>query len=255
MPEVNTTLATEVQNVCLSIGRHVILDSVSFAIPEGRYVGIVGPNGGGKTTLLRILLGLQVPTSGKVELFGETPVTARKLGKIGYVPQRIAQADVVLPVSTEEMIWSGRTAVMGMGRWKTKNDKAAVEAAMERMHVSHLRHRIVGSLSGGERQRVFIARALASHPRILILDEPTTGVDLLAKEEFYSLLKGLNAELNLTILFVSHDVDVMTDEVAFVLALNQKLICHCESHAFLSRETITRLYGKNIRSHSSHLHI
>lgn len=255
MPEVKTINALEVHNVCLSIGGHTILDSVSFAIPQGRYVGIVGPNGGGKTTLLKIILGLQRPTSGTTLIFGEPSVNAKKQGRIGYVPQRIAQVDIQFPVTTEEMVWSGRTPAIGVGGWRTKKDKQAIEEAMKRARVLHLRDRLIGTLSGGERQRVFIARSLAANPHLLILDEPTTGVDMGAKEEFYSLLKTLNADLGLTILLVSHDIEVMTSEVAFVLALNQKLICHCESHKFLSEETIERLYGKNVRPHPPHAHV
>ena len=255
MSEVSKTNAIEVRDVCLTIGGHTILDSVSFAIPQGRYVGIVGPNGGGKTTLLKIILGLQRPSSGTVETFGESPFTARKRGKIGYVPQRIAQAEIPFPVSVEEMVWSGRTPSIGLGRWRSSNDRETIEDAMDSANVAHLRHRLVGTLSGGERQRVFIARSLAADPHLLILDEPTTGVDIAAKEDFYALLKTLNADLGLTILFVSHDIEVMTSEVAFVLALNQKLICHCESHQFLSHDTVERLYGKGIKSHPPHMHI
>jgi zinc transport system ATP-binding protein len=113
---------------------------------------------------------------------------------------------------------------------------------------------LIGSLSGGERQRAFIARSLAAEPKILILDEPTTGVDASAREQFYALLKKLNTEMKLTIVFVSHDIEVMTNEVTFVLALNQKLICHCSAHDFLSDETLKRLYGRDVELMHSHTH-
>lgn len=255
MSELAKANAIEVKDVSLAIGGHTILDAVSFAIPEGRYVGIVGPNGGGKTTLLKIILGLQRPTDGSVKIFGESPIIGRKRGKIGYVPQRIAQAEIPFPVSVEEMVWSGRTPAIGVGQWRSAEDLRTVEEAMERAEVVHLRHRLVGTLSGGERQRVFIARSLASDPNLLILDEPTTGVDIAAKEQFYTLLKALNKDLGLTILFVSHDIEVMTSEVTFVLALNQKLICHCESHKFLSEDTVERLYGKGMKPHPPHMHL
>jgi len=251
----SATNAIEVQDVCLSLGGHTILDAVSFAIPQGSYVGIVGPNGGGKTTLLRIILGLLRPTHGRVAVFGESPFAARRRGNIGYVPQRIAQADIPFPISVEEIVWSGRTPAIGVGNRRSPHDRKFVEEVMDRAKVGHLRHRLVGNLSGGERQRVFIARSLAADPSLLILDEPTTGVDIAAKEEFYALLKTLNADLGLTILFVSHDIEVMTSEVAFVLALNQRLICHCESHKFLSEDTVERLYGKAMQSHPLHLHL
>jgi zinc transport system ATP-binding protein len=255
MPTLKLPHAVEARNLTLQIGGNAVVNDVSFAIPTGRYVGIIGPNGGGKTTLLRMILGLQRPTAGTVAVFGADPLAARNSGAIGYVPQRIAQADIPFPVTVDEMVWSGRTPVMGRIARRATQDREAVERAMECVGIAHLRQRLVGTLSGGERQRVFIARSLAAGPRLLILDEPTTGVDMTAKEEFYALLKLLNAEWNLTILFVSHDIEVMTSEVAFVLALNQKLICHCESHAFLEQETVKRLYGKDFHSHSPHLHL
>lgn len=248
-------IAIEARGLTVKIGSNTILEDVNFAIPEGRYVGIIGPNGGGKTTLVRTLLGLQKPTSGEIELFGQSPTVARKRGTIGYVPQRIAQSETPFPVSVFELVRSGRTPVLGIWRRGSKEDRTLIEESMRRVNVLHLRDRLVGTLSGGERQRVFIARALAAKPKMLILDEPTTGVDIAAKQEFYALLKTLNAELGLTILFVSHDIEVMTSEVAFVLALNQKLICHCESHQFLSPQTMERLYGRDVHAHSVHAHL
>ncbi len=252
LPQIN---ALEIKDVCLSIDGHTILDHIQCTIPEGRYVGIVGPNGGGKTTLLKIIVGLLTPTSGEVKIFGQSPSEARKHGAIGYVPQRIAQSDISFPVSVEELIWSGRVTSLGIGRWRRDADRVIVEQSMERTNVSHLRHRLVSTLSGGERQRVFIARALTSNPRLLLLDEPTTGVDLSSKNEFYTLLQSLNKELGLTILFISHDIEVITSEVAFILALNQKLLCHCESHLFLSEETMRSLYGNNANAHLPHTHL
>jgi zinc transport system ATP-binding protein len=116
-----------------------------------------------------------------------------------------------------------------------------------------VQHRLLGNLSGGERQRVFIARALAAEPMLLLLDEPTTGVDVSAREQFYALLKKLNAD-GLTILLVSHDVEVMTKEVSFVLALNQKLICHCSAHEFLSEDVLKQLYGRDVEHLHHHTH-
>jgi len=250
----NTLLAIEVDHVSHSYSGQKALDGVSFAIPEGSYVGITGPNGGGKTTLLKIILGLLKPAEGTVSIFGETPEQARLSGKIGYVPQRIAQADFPFPATVEEIVKSGRTPRIGIGRRMGKADHAAVDHALETAGMQMLRHRLIGTLSGGERQKAFIARALASDPKLLILDEPTTGVDVSAREQFYALLKKLNVELSLTILLVSHDIEVITSEVSFVLALNQKIICHCSSHDFLSEDTLKRLYGRDVELLHQHIH-
>jgi zinc transport system ATP-binding protein len=233
----------EADHVSMRFGGQTALDTVSFAIPEGAYVGIVGPNGGGKTTMLRIILGLQKPSAGTVFLFGQDPVLARRGGKVGYVPQRVTQTDFVFPATVEEIVRSGRATSIGIGQRFSKTDIAMVEEAMERVGINKLRHRIIGTLSGGERQKAFIARSLASEPRILILDEPTTGVDSASQTQFYALLKQLNKELGITILFVSHDVQVIAEKASFILALNQKLLCHCSSHEFLSDKTLRRLYS------------
>lgn len=235
--------AIEANHVSMHFGGQTVLDAVSFAIPEGAYVGIVGPNGGGKTTMLRIILGLQKASTGTVAIFGKDPIRARRGGTIGYVPQRVSSTEFSFPATVEEIVKSGRTPSLGIGRRFKKVDMAAVEQAMETVGITHLRHRIIGTLSGGERQKAFIARSLAAEPRILILDEPTTGVDSASQGQFYTLLKRLNKELHLTILFVSHDVQVIANEAGFVLALNQKLLCHCSSHDFLSDATLRRLYS------------
>ncbi len=246
--------AIEVDHVTMFYGQQIAIDHVSFAIPEGRYVGVIGPNGGGKTTMLKIILGLLRPTEGSVSIFGQSPIQARKSGLIGYVPQRVSQADFPFPATALEIVESGRASRIGIGRRMKTADRAIIENSMKMAGVWHLRERIIGTLSGGERQKVFIARALAAEPKLLILDEPTTGVDAASREQFYALLKKLHADLGLTILFVSHDVEVMTHEVAFVLALNQKILCHCSSHDFLSDETLHRLYGKELELQHPHHH-
>ncbi|HVW66661.1 MAG TPA: metal ABC transporter ATP-binding protein [Candidatus Peribacteraceae bacterium] len=248
----STSNAIEVVHVNVAYGSQKILDNVSFAIPQGAYVGVVGPNGGGKTTMLKIILGLLQPQSGTATVFGKTPREARKAGTIGYVPQSVSQTDFSFPATVAEIVKGGRVPQIGIGRRMSARDREAIEHAMKEAGITHLRNRLIGGLSGGERQKAFIARALASEPRLLILDEPTTGVDPTARHQFYALLKTLN-ERGLTILYVSHDVEVM-QEVSFVLALNQKLLCHCSSHEFLTNETLHRLYGGDVEIAHHHTH-
>ncbi len=249
-----TPFAIEADHVSFSYGQQAVLDAVSFAIPEGSYVGIIGPNGGGKTTIIKIILGLLKPSSGSVSLFGKEPAEARLHGRVGYVPQRVAQADFSFPATVREIVRSGRVPKIGLGRAFGKEDEAAVQRAMDIAGVAHLAGRLIGTLSGGERQKAFIARSLASEPKLLVLDEPTTGVDVSAREQFYALLKKLNAEHKLTILLVSHDIEAITQEVSFVLALSQKLICHCSSHDFLTDETLKKLYGRDVELLHQHTH-
>jgi zinc transport system ATP-binding protein len=227
---------------------------VSFAIPQGKYVGIVGPNGGGKTTLIKIILGLLKPSRGSMTIFGKSPLDARRHVRIGYVPQHISQTDFDFPATAREIVETGRTALLTFGHRFTERDHAAVHAAMQTVGILHAKDQRIGTLSGGERQKVFIARALAQEPKLLILDEPTTGVDIAAKDDFYALLKKLHTDSHLTILFVTHDVEIIAKQAEFVLALHQKLICHCSSHEFLSDEVLRRLYGGDVELLHSHTH-
>ena len=234
--------AVAFHNVSFCYGKEHILQDITAHIEEGSYVGIVGPNGGGKTTFLKLLLGLLKPCDGHIELFGASPEAIRRAGKIGYVPQRIVQADFQFPATVREIVASG----------KPKNTNT-LRQAMEITGVLPLADRLIGNLSGGERQKVFIARALASHPQILILDEPTTGVDSTSQEQFYALLKTLHRDHGLTILFVSHDVEVMASEADTILCLNQTLVAHCSPHDFIHTAEAKHLYGNGV-SHIHHHH-
>jgi len=236
-------LAIDVQHVNFSYNSENVLDDVTLAVEPGAYLGLLGPNGGGKTTLMKIILGLIEPENGSIKIFGKTPQDARREGKIGYVPQRIAQGDSSFPATVEEIVRSGRTPIIGIGGLFRQSDANAVEEALHAAGVHHLRHRLVGQLSGGERQKVFIARALASRPKILILDEPTTGVDIGAKEAFYTLLKELNTKHGITIVFISHDLEVVTKHATCAACLNQKIVVHCSEHAFLHDPEVRKLYG------------
>ncbi|OGJ65263.1 hypothetical protein A3A67_02875 [Candidatus Peribacteria bacterium RIFCSPLOWO2_01_FULL_51_18] len=247
-------IAIEADHVSFRFGPRTVLDNVSAAVPEGEYVGIVGPNGGGKTTLLRIILGLIVPTAGKILVFGKDPKIARRGGTIGYVSQKMSEKGFVFPATVGEIVRSGRTPRIGIGKRFSGIDISACDWALELVGASDMKSRIFGSLSGGEQQKVLIAKALAREPRILILDEPTTGVDTLSQEQFFGLLRKLNKELNLTILFVTHDVETITRQAGFILELNQKILCHCAAHEFLSEETLNRLYGGEAEMRHHHMH-
>jgi zinc transport system ATP-binding protein len=242
----NTNVAIEANNLSFAYNGTVVLEHLTFSIEPGAYVGIIGPNGGGKTTLMKLILGLLEPKEGNLKVLGQSPKVARARGHIGYVPQRVAQGDAAFPATVEEVVRSGRSAYRGMLRWMNVEDRRAIEEAMERTDILPFRKRLIGSLSGGERQRVFIARALASQPKMLVLDEPTTGIDPAARESFYALLQKLNKKQHIGILFVSHDLEVMTKEATSLLCINKVIVCDCESCKTLSPGVIEELYGKNV---------
>ncbi|TNF54550.1 ATP-binding cassette domain-containing protein, partial [bacterium] len=157
----NNKICIELKDINFHFNEHPILEHVSFSVDIGEYVGIIGPNGGGKTTLLKIILGLLKPVSGEVEIFGQKVETFQKRYQLGYVPQRATHAESFFPATVEEVVRSGRTARIGLFRRYGDKDLEAVERAMEIADVAQYRNRLIGSLSGGERQRVLIARALS----------------------------------------------------------------------------------------------
>ncbi len=234
----------ELNNLSFKYDDTPVLENLSFVVRKGEYLGIIGPNGGGKTTLLRIILGLLHPTNGSVRLFGKDHHDFKERFRIGYVPQRSTQADKGFPATVFEVIKSGRVPRLGFFLGFKKKDIDAVEHAMAVSGIARYRNTLVDKLSGGERQRVFIARALAGEPDILILDEPTVGVDIGAQKIFYEFLATLNRDHNLTIIFVSHDVDAISKEVKTVLCLNHNLVCHGFPGDMVSEQVLGQLYGE-----------
>ncbi|MDP2688774.1 MAG: metal ABC transporter ATP-binding protein, partial [Deltaproteobacteria bacterium] len=156
-------------------------------------------------------------------------------------------SEIYFPATVEEVIRSGRTPRKGLFRRFSREDIRAVEHAMEAAGVAAQRGRLIGSLSGGERQRVFIARALAGEPEILILDEPEAGIDLTAQEKFYTFIEQLNNGLGMTVLLISHDIDVVAHQVKTILCLNRRLVCHGSPKQFITEEYMQKLYGKKVR--------
>ena len=181
-----------------------VLRNVTIAIGAGEFVAVAGPNGGGKTTLLRIVLGLERPTSGEALLFGESAARFSRRETIGYLAQR-SQLGVDAPVTVREVVAAGRLAVSGLVGPLHRRDRAVVDDAIERVGMSNLADRPLQRLSGGQQQRAFIAKALAAEPSLLVLDEPTTGVDAEAQEALAALLDRLHRELDVTVLYVSHE--------------------------------------------------
>lgn len=225
----------------------LILENISFSINHGDYLGVLGPNGGGKTTLIKIILGLLTPQTGIIKIGGFSPSTKQGRLGIGYVQQKAAQEQWNFPASVEELALMGRTAKTGIFRRYTEKDFTARENALAITDMLPHRTKQIGSLSGGLRQRALIARALASEPSILILDEPSTGVDIATQEKFYTLLKSLNQQKNLTIVFVSHDLEILARETTSVLCVNRTLVYHGPTKEALREEHLEELYGKKIK--------
>jgi zinc transport system ATP-binding protein len=181
-----------------------VLKEVDLAVKTGELVAIAGPNGGGKTTLVRIALGLERPDSGEVLLFGEPAHRFSRRATLGYLAQR-AQLQLDAPATVEEVVSAGRLAAGGLLGPLRRRDRAIVDEAIERVGLTSVRRRPLTRLSGGQQQRAFIAKALAGNPSLLVLDEPTTGVDVESQEALGELLHRLHTELSVTVLYVSHE--------------------------------------------------
>jgi zinc transport system ATP-binding protein len=198
-------LAVELRQVSFAYGNGPpVLRNVDLRIGIGEFVAVAGPNGGGKTTLLRVLLGLEEPTRGEALLFGEPASRFSQRSKIGYLAQR-AQLGVDAPATVREVVSAGRVPVTGLFGPTRRRDREVVSEAIDRVGLGTLADRPLQLLSGGQQQRAFIAKALAAAPSLLVLDEPTTGVDVEAQEALAALLDRLHRELDVTVLYVSHE--------------------------------------------------
>lgn len=215
------TAAIVFNHVTVKYDSFVALDDVNFTIEKGDYVGIIGPNGGGKTTILKTILGLVQPTSGSVNIYGEPPPKARRF--IGYVPQ-IAQFERYYPIDVMDVVLMGRLGKRAIFRRYSKDDKARALESLGFVGIADLYKRQLGKLSGGQIQRVMVARALAGQPKILLLDEPTASVDIQAEQNLYELLAKLSKDM--TIILVSHDIGVVSRQVKSLACLNRKLFHH-----------------------------
>lgn len=233
------------RGVSFAYGDEPVLDDVSLTVHRGQFVGIVGPNGSGKTTLLHVLLGQLRPQQGEVLMFGEPVARFRQWWRIGYVPQRAQAIGSAFPGTALEVVLTGRTARRGLGRRLQDEDVAKARHALGLVGMSRAALRPVAELSGGQRQRVFIARALASDPELLVLDEPTVGVDAAASGQFYGLLQDLRQRLGLTIVMVTHDIGVVTAEVTDLVCLNRTLFYHGPPAGF-DEQHLCEFYGHHV---------
>jgi len=218
--------AVQLDHVWVIYQQRPALEDITLTIPPGRYVGIIGPNGAGKSTLLKVILGLIVPSRGEVRVFGEPPARLRKSGQLlGYLPQK-PLSEPRFPVTVLDVVLMGRFGRIGLGRRPGPRDREVALAQLERLKIAHLADRPIGALSGGEQQRVFIARALAVEPRLLVMDEPTISLDACAQDDLFEMVFDLKRELDLTVLVVSHDIGAVARHVEEVVCLNRRLYVH-----------------------------
>lgn len=218
-----TSEVISVKNLWAGYNHEPVLKNITLSVYHTDFVGLIGPNGGGKTTLLKVLLGLLPPTRGDVRILGKNVHEGRRY--VGYVPQSV-EFDHAFPISVWEVARMGRLSSRGLFRRFTAEDEDRVASALRRVGMLDMRKRPLAELSGGQRQRVYVARALAGEPAILLLDEPTASVDPQARTSIYEILSELNDHM--TILLISHDMNAISSYVKTVGCLNGTLVYHRE---------------------------
>lgn len=238
----------ECKQIDFKYGSNQILKDLDFVARSGDYIGLVGPNGSGKSTLLKIILGLIKPNRGQVLLFGQPLSSFKDWHQVGYVSQKANSFNSGFPATVYEVVSMGLYGKLGLFKKLSKKDKDRVLETIDQVGLSDYVHRNIGQLSGGQQQRAFIARALVSRPRLLILDEPTVGIDTESVDRFYQLLARLHQKFNLTLLMVTHDIGMMTRHVTKVACLNKRIHFHGDPSEFQKNQhqILAETYGTHM---------
>ncbi len=224
------------ENVTIAYYGRPALESVNLEVRRGEFLGIIGPNGGGKTTLLKAILGLLRPTAGKIIVLGQAPEQARS--RIGYVPQT-SMFERHFPIDVWDVVMMGRLSRLGMFKRPSDSDRAKVKEVLDFVGLYDLRKRKIGNLSGGQIQKAMVARAIVGDPELLLLDEPTSSFDLQSEKNLFDLLSSLNAKM--TILMVSHDIGAVSSHVTTLACLNRRLYHHGSKE--IQPRVIESVYG------------
>lgn len=249
-----TAPAVGLSGVSAGYESHTVFSGLSLEIPAGRFAGIVGPTGCGKTTLLKTILGILPAFAGEVLLNGQSAEDVAP-GTIGYVPQ-LGSIDWSFPVTVEEVIMMGLYTGRRIWPWPSRDERERVHELAHRLGIRHCLHRHISEISGGQRQRTFLARALVNNPALLVLDEPTSGVDIKTQHEVLHLLGDLNSNGNgITILLTTHDLNAVASHLPWVICFNNGLVAQGRPHDIFTSEILTRTYGGDIVivRHEGHL--
>ena len=239
------TPVIEVKDLSVRRGNEMVIKDATFTISRGDYVGIVGPNGGGKTSLLLTLLGIIPLERGTIRLFGKDISSFSQWERIAYVSQDATNFDVNFPLTVRELVSLGRIRRNLIGRKLRKDDWNAVDETLRFMGIENIAHRRIGELSGGQKQRVFVAKALVRNPDIIFLDEPVTGVDAETQEKFYKKLSDLNITRGTTIMIVSHDLAAVFCRMSKVMCVNRAVHMADITEELEPDEILKKVYGEH----------
>lgn len=245
----------DLDDVFFSYEQIAVLENIDLTVKEGEFWALIGPNGSGKSTLLNIILGLLKPKSGSVLLFGEDVDQFQHRELIGYVSQKSNSFNSGFPATVLEVVRSGLTRKTGLFKSFSKKDEEKAIHALNVVGMKEYAKQNIGELSGGQQQRVFIARALVGDPKLLVMDEPTVGIDQQNVKSFYSMLNKLNREHGIAILLVTHEIDLVTDLATHVACLNRSIHFHGIQSDFKKMEDadISKWYGHPVRRVHQHI--
>ncbi|WZL73513.1 metal ABC transporter ATP-binding protein [Clostridiaceae bacterium 35-E11] len=238
----------ELKGVSFGYDEKLVLQDIQLDIYEKDYLGIVGPNGAAKSTLIKLMLGILTPEKGSIKLFHQNIKDFKEWGKIGYVAQKATSFNTSFPATVEEVITANLFSEIGLFRPIGKKHLEKVERVLSIVGMENFKNRLIGNLSGGQQQKVFIARTLVSSPKIIFLDEPTVGIDAKSQEQFYQLMKKLNQEMDITIVMISHDIGAVTENVNRVACMGDKrLVTHHPSSKIPFHEILSEFYGEKMK--------
>lgn len=239
----------ELKDLTFSYNEECAVENINLEVHQGDYLGVIGPNGGGKTTILKLMLGLLKPQKGEVLFDGKPLNSFHPLSKVGYISQHVSHLDDNFPMTVREIVATGRYSKRGLFHFLSNRDTQKIRTALEHVEMWEFRNRLIGDLSGGQRQRVFIARVLAQEPEIIILDEPTVGVDVKTQKQFYCLMQKLNQELDLTLILASHELDIVAHEATEIAYINKSLVYYGIPKEFVKSQYFEQLTGKGAHTH------
>jgi len=225
----------------------IALKDITLEIAEGEFVGIIGPNGSGKTTLCKAVLGLMRPLEGSLQIFDCSceELRCHHRARIGYLPQK-GRLDQNFPITVLEAVMMGRYGALGLFRRPAKQDREIALQALANVGMQDHRDTALGHLSSGQQQRVLIARALAQQPQVLLLDEPTTGIDITTQHSVLDLVRRLHRDLGLTVLLVTHDINMIRPQVDRMVLLKTRLFAAGAPEAVLKLDILQQVYGKDL---------
>jgi len=235
----------EVSNLYVTRSNSLVIEHADFTIHRGDYVGIVGPNGGGKTTLILAILNILPRTKGTIRLFGQNIESFSDWEKVAYVPQHAINFDPHFPLAVRELVALGRVNRSNIGRTLKRKDWKAVDESLDFMGISDIANKRIGQLSGGQKQRVFVAKALVRNPEIIFLDEPVVGVDASTQEKFYKKLSDLNVARGITILIVTHDLTAVFCRMSKVMCMNRWVNMAEITTALEPDDVLRKAYGEH----------